>query len=235
MFRIAIVEDEDACARLLEDYIRRYGETAGDAFRTDRFPNGLEFIENYRPVYDVILMDIRMPLVDGMGAARRLRAQDEETALIFVTNMAQYAIKGYEVQALDFMLKPVQYYDFEMKFSKAIRYCRKRSAAALSFEAGGTVHRVPARDVSCVEVMNHSLLYHVGDAVYEVYGQLKTVEEQLAGGDFVRCSQSHLVNLRHVTEVRAASVVVGGREVPLSRRKRKEFLQALADYMGGGF
>ena len=109
MFRIAIVEDEDACARLLEDYIRRYGETAGDAFRTDRFPNGLEFIENYRPVYDVILMDIRMPLVDGMEAARRLRAQDEETALIFVTNMAQYAIKGYEVQALDFMLKPVQY------------------------------------------------------------------------------------------------------------------------------
>ena len=68
-----------------------------------------------------------MPYIDGMKTSRKLREVDQNVALIFITNLMQYAIKGYEVNALDFMLKPVKYYDFEMKMNKAIEIYPKTS------------------------------------------------------------------------------------------------------------
>ena len=110
MVRIAIVEDDDACRAQLEAYVRRYGGETGGEFQITSFSDGLDIAEDYRPIYDSILLDIEMPRLDGMTAAERIRSFDPGVILIFITNMAQYAIKGYEVDALDFVLKPVGYF-----------------------------------------------------------------------------------------------------------------------------
>ena len=118
MFRIAIVEDDTSCAEQLEEYLRRYGREAGEELEVCRFSDGLELADGYRPIYDLILLDIEMPHLDGMTAARKIREADSEVLLLFITNMAKYAISGYEVEALGFMLKPVNYFALSLKLKK---------------------------------------------------------------------------------------------------------------------
>lgn len=98
MFRFAIVEDDDACAEQLQKYLAQYAGENALEIRTDRFYDGLNFAEDYKARWDLIFMDIEMPLLDGMSAARRIREKDDSVLLIFITNMAQYAIQGYEVR-----------------------------------------------------------------------------------------------------------------------------------------
>ena len=107
MYRIAIVEDEAPCREELRGYIERYGQEHGQEFSVYPFADGSEILQNYEPRYDVILLDIEMPRVGGMEAAQAIREVDENVVLVFITNMAQYAIKGYSVGALDFVMKPV--------------------------------------------------------------------------------------------------------------------------------
>lgn len=234
MLSIAIVEDEKDAAEHLQKYIKKYEHVSGEDYQCSWFSDARQFLDDYQPVYDIIFMDIRMPYIDGMKAAEKIREQDEETALIFVTNMAQYAIRGYEVRAMDFILKPLKYFDFEMKFKRALKYINRRQDVVMTIETKEMIKKIPSRDIYYVEVMNHHLLYHMADRTYETYGQLKNVEEILLPFGFAKSSQSYLVNLRYVREIHAAEILVGEDKIPLSRRKRKEFMQIFTEYIGGG-
>lgn len=235
MICIAIVEDDENSATSLQNYIERYQREHELDCRLVFFKNGLEFISSYHPIFDVIFMDIKMPHLDGMQAAKKLREMDEETVLLFITSMAQYAIRGYEVDALDFILKPVKYYDFEMKFSRVLRYIEKHKDTRITITLGDVIKRVSIRDLYYIEVINHTLIYHAAGHTYQAYGQLKNLEETLASCNFVKCNSCYLVNLRHITEVRSNSILIHKDEIPISRRRKKDFMKSLADYMGGGF
>ena len=118
MIRVAIVEDEAEIREQLMGYVQRYTRQYGTAFEVKTFADGLEILEDYRPAYDLILLDIEMKHLDGMETARRIRELDPEVMLVFITNMAQYAIKGYAVGALDYVLKPVPYFAFSQQLQK---------------------------------------------------------------------------------------------------------------------
>ena len=100
MTRIAIVEDEAAVREQLAGYVQRYTRQYGIQFEVTMFTDGVEILEDYRPVYDIIFLDVEMQHLDGMETARRIRELDSDVLLIFITNMAQYAIKGYAVGCL---------------------------------------------------------------------------------------------------------------------------------------
>ena len=116
MIRIAVVEDEKESQEQLVSYISRYEKESEKKFEVTVFSDGMDIVENYDPVWDIIFMDIRMKHLDGMQAAEKIRKYDPAVVLIFITTMAQYAIRGYEVDALDFVLKPVAYAQFSMNF-----------------------------------------------------------------------------------------------------------------------
>jgi len=231
--RIAIVEDEKKYADIIREYIERYKLESDIDCQSVWFQNGLDFINDYHPIYDLIFMDIKMPHMDGIEVAKKLRQFDEEVVLIFVTNMAQFAIRGYEVHALDFILKPVKYFDFIMKLNKAVQFCQKNQDIQINIDMGDYIRKVSVRDIYYVEVINHFLIYHVKDQTYKSYGQLKKLEEDLRDANFVKCNNCYLVNLRNVVEVHTNSIVVGKDEIQVSRRRKKEFMEKLANYMGG--
>ena len=207
MTRIAIVEDEAAVREQLAGYVQRYTRQYGTQFEVTMLTDGVEILEDYRPVYDIIFLDVEMQHLDGMETARRIRELDSDVLLIFITNMAQYAIKRYAVGALDYVLKSVP--------------------------VDGGMRRLDAAAIYYIESEGHRVHFYTEDGDFSAPGALKALEEKLTGRLFARCNSGYLVNLAQVSGVQQNTVQVGPHELQISRPKRRAFLAALADYIGG--
>lgn len=233
MVRIAIVEDDRAYAEKLQGYLGQYSAEHQTELRCQIFYDGLAFLEGYHSDFDILLLDIEMPMLDGMSAARRVRKTDSHVVIMFITSMAQYAVKGYEVGALDFMLKPVGYSMFSQKLQKAVRLANRNRQEHLLLPINGTQRRVSIPSILYVEVAGHQLQIHTEAGTHCVSLPLKKLEAELTGHPFAKCNQCYLVNLRHVEEFRGDAVVVGGHTLQVSRPRRKDFQLALTNYYGG--
>ena len=233
MIRIAMVEDEAAVREQLQGYIQRYTRQYGTAFAVTEFSDGVEILDAYRPVYDIVLLDVEMKHLDGMETARRIRELDRDVVLLFITNMAQYAIKGYAVGALDYLLKPVPYFAFSQQLQKAEEKLRRRARHYLAVPVEGGLRRLDTAQIYYMESEGHRVHFYTEEGEFSAPGALKTFEEKLADLPFARCNSGYLVNLAQVKSVQQGLAQVGPYELQVSRPKRKSFLAALADYIGG--
>lgn len=233
MYNAAIVEDDPAARQNLLDMLEAYQKKRGVKINSRCFENAVILLEGYKPIYDIIFMDIELPLMDGMTAAKKLRAVDTASVLIFVTNMAQYAIKGYEVDALDFVVKPVSLPVFLLKMDKACRVAETTRGNSILVTHDRMTERVNVSRISYIEVADHDLLFHVGKKVLRMHGTLAEVEEKLGSSHFLRCNSCYLVNPRYVRGVKGYTVTVDTDELIISHPRKKAFMQALADYYGG--
>ncbi len=230
---IAIVEDDPREAQTIQSYIDRLADS-GETYDVRWFQTGREFLSAYRPTYDLVLMDINLPDLNGMDVAASLRKLDQNVLLIFVTSMAQYAVQGYEVDALDYVVKPVRFATFSVKVRRALAKSGIRQSRELLINISDGVYRTSVSRIKYVEVSDHSLIYHTTDGDLTSYGNLKQVEAQLDPRQFARCNRCYLVNLDHVIAVRGSTVVLDGATLQISRPKRVSFLEALTNYLGGG-
>lgn len=235
LLKLAIAEDDPKCASDLRSFVERYCQEHGLELQLQVFPDGMELVEQYQPVWDVLLLDIEMPHLDGMKAAERIRAVDPAVLIIFITYMGKFAIRGYEVSALDFVLKPVNYAKLAMRLRHVEEIIRRREERFLLVSENGELSRVLTADIHYIEVANRHIHIHTAERTYITNGTLSKLEQNLEGQPFARCSHSYLVNLRHVTHVQRDTVLMEGEGVPLSRSKQKSFLQSLSNYMGGGY
>ena len=147
MTRIAIVEDEAAVREQLAGYVQRYTRQYGTPFEVTEFADGMEILEDYRPQFDIIFLDVEMKHLDGMETARRIRERDGGVLIVFITNMAQYAIRGYAVGALDYVLKPVPYFAFSQQLQKALGQLEKRERHYLAVAVDGGMRRLDAAEI----------------------------------------------------------------------------------------
>lgn len=233
MIRIAIVEDERRERAHLRDCLAYMAEKEQLEFDIVEFGSGEEFLGGYQPVYDIVLMDIELPGINGMETAKALRRLDSFVLLVFVTNMVQYAVSGYEVDALNYILKPVNRFDFALKMNKAISRTAKRTEESVQIRAGKDLYMLPVAAIRYLEVDGHYIVYHTTEGDYSEYITLKEAEKKLNKPYFVRCNRCYLVNLKYVSAVRDDVVQVGRDELLISRPQKKAFLNALAVFIGG--
>lgn len=233
MIRIGIAEDDAASAALLVDYLRRYERGQDEQFQVTTFADGADVVAGYRPDFDILLLDIEMPRLDGFSAAERIRLVDPDVIIIFITNMRQYAIKGYEVDALSYVVKPVPYFAFAQEIKRSVARLRRRTADYLLLQVDGGLVRLPTDDIVFLESVKHRTMVHTVDGLHSVVAPLKALEAELEGKHFFRCNSGYLVNLRHVLGVAGSSArMVGGHELLVSRPRKKAFLAAMTDYLG---
>lgn len=234
MVKIAIIEDSQIDREALKRTLQRFSTREGLEIVVDEFESAVQFFMKYQPVYDLIFMDIDMPQMNGMEAAQRLRRLDKRVLLVFVTNMAQYAIKGYEVDAIDFILKPIDEYSFALKLQRVLaRLPKNRIGSFLIHTDTLESIAIQTSSIKYVEVNGHYVIYHTCDGVYKQYATLKSVENRLGEGSFVKCNRCFLVNLSYVDSIQKDEVLIGKERLVISRPQKKAFLSAFSDYIGG--
>ena len=234
MFKIAVYEDTPSEAKVLLDHIERYGAEHGEQFQTT-WERSAFAIGTDSDRVDLIFLDIEMPGISGMDAATLLRTFDTETPIIFVTNLAQYAVNGYEVDALGFIVKPVSYAAFSMRMAKALRVMREHRGSSVMVKTRGEMRVISVEDITFIEVRGHELTYHLtnGDTV-SVRATIAEAEEKLAEAPFVRISKSFLVNMRHIKAFTKQEVTLfDGTALPIGRTMRDASTEKIIGYLGG--
>ncbi len=234
MIRIAIVEDEADYTRILEDYIRQFQEEFDLTIELSFFSDGDEIADHYTADFDIILMDIQMRFMDGMTAAEKIRQMDQKVVIMFITNMSSYAIRGYEVDALDYLVKPVEYFSFAQKLKRAVDRIRKEEQHYILITVESGVRKVLTEDLYYVESYGHQLHFVTKDGVYSSRITMKQVEEMLIPYHFFRSGKSYLVNLKHVDGIQDGCCLIRNERLQISRQKRQKFMDALVDYMSEG-
>ena len=137
MIRIATVEDDVRDRVALKNHLHRYEKENNQKFSIVEFQDGEDIITNYAAEYDLILMDIEMTFLNGMKAAEKIRELDTDVVIVFITNAPQYAIQGYKVNALDYMLKPISYFSFSETMSRALRKVKTKEKEYIAISMKG--------------------------------------------------------------------------------------------------
>ena len=234
MIHLAMVEDENTTVQDLKNYLKRYSMEKKVEFQISTLESSELLLSNMQKQFDLILLDIQLPGMDGMKAAQQIRHLGYTTPIIFVTSLAQYAVNGYEVDALDFMVKPVSYFQFAMKMEKAIRIIRQKIDQQISITVDRGIKVFSASQLTYIEIINHDLIYHSLTGLYRSRGSLSALEEKLSVNHFIRINVCYLVNMRYISELTSNSVILStGDELFISRARKKAVLLALTEYLGG--
>lgn len=232
MIHVAIVEDDPKERERFSSYLDVFANKNDMNLKVDSFASAEPFLNSDTSSFDIVLMDIELPGINGMNACHELRKANKNIIIIFITNMASFAIKGYEVDAMDFVLKPVRQELFEAKISKAISKISTEKTDKISFSINRTTRIFLLSDILYFEVLDHNTCIHTIGGSYMTRCSLNKIEKELDGKDFYRCSNYCIINLKHVKEVLHDNVLIGNDEIKLSRSKKKDFSNRLCEYLG---
>lgn len=234
--KIAVLEDDQRDYERLRKYLDRYAQEKQLSFEITAFRDGFQFLDSYRQSYDLILMDVEMPGLDGMKTARRLREKDSRVPLIFITRMAQYAVNGYEVSALDYIVKPVSYGTLMTKLDHAFIFIERmmESTQFILLNLGAdSFRRIAVKDIYYIVKDKNYLLFVTRDGEFRVRGTMKEEEERLAGSTIVKCASGCLVNLRYIEQKVKNAIYIHGVQFAISRQCQQEFSEKCMKFMRG--
>lgn len=233
MLHVAICDDEEKFVRHLTGLLRQYSEETGQDIKITAYYDGMELIDHYDATIDLIFLDIRMRLLDGLHTAGRIRQMNENVGIIFLTTLTQYGLEGYKYQAASYIIKPIKYTRLKSELDKFIGRIQKEENPSLIIANDTGKYKVFLRSIRYVETFNRNLMFHTDQENILCYKSMKEIERELEDRDFVRCHTSYLVNLFYVKGVKKLDIeLITGETLPISQPRRKTFMERLTDYWG---
>lgn len=234
MLRVCIVEDEQESVDKLKQMLQEFCREEGCNCSVKVFGDGMNFVSDYSPEYDVIFMDIEMPHLDGMNAARKMRKLDANVSLVFVTHLAKYALQGYEVEAVGYLLKPLEYFSFARQMKRILaKQTHMGEGQDIVVKTVDGVIKLQISGLKYVEIIGHYLTYHTFEGDFTVYGKLSKLEKELPPLYFFRCNKSYIVNFHYVDRMTKDSIIIGNTAILISRSKIKACRAAFNRYLEG--
>lgn len=231
MINICIVEDEREHFELLNNYINDWAKKNSLETNVSYFCDGIDLVDEYKGQFDIIFLDIQMKHLNGMVAAEKIRKLDNDVVISFITSTVQYAVQGYAVDALGYVLKPVSYVAFEKLFEKAVERVKTKQKKVYIKVICEDLHlKLDCKNIYYIESSRNNVIVHCRDGNYVTTGPLKRYEETLNEQGFSKCHNAYLVNLSHVEGVQKEEVLLSdGSRLPISRARKKFFLAELTE------
>ena len=232
MLHIAICDDEKGFVQYLTDLLNRYSKETGQDIKITPYYDGIELIEKYDTTIDLIFLDIRMKLVNGLHAAERIRQRDERVGIIFLTTLTQYGLEGYKYQADDYIIKPIKYARLKDEMSLFLKKHRHNTSPFIIISNDKGKYRITLKDIRYIETSNRNLLVHAQDDII-CYKTMREMEKSLSNQGFCRCHSSYLVNMLYIKRIKKLEIVLTtGEIIPISQPRRKSFIECVTDYWG---
>ncbi len=231
MIRVACIDDEANFRDTVKDFLNSYAAEKGVEFDIRFFENGMDFFDG-KAIFDLLFVDVDMPKMDGFRLTKKIREYDDKCVIVFITNLQNYAIRGYEVDAADYILKPLSYPIFSRKLDKILKTVMRNVDKSLALTVDRTQKVIDINDIIYVEKSGHKVIWHMTDGDFEQWASMKDVCEKLDGGGFALCNSGCVVNLRYVESIKQTDITVKGVTLAISRPKRQSFLDAVARFLG---
>lgn len=233
MLRITYAEDEKQERERIDNYLHTYAQTKGLALDISCFEDGEKLLECYPEKTDILLLDIEMKQMDGMTAARQIREFDRRVQILFVTNLISYAIEGYEVQAADFLVKPIRYPVFASRMDRVLERIQVNQPRFLLTSYAKEKSCCQIQEIAYIESANKKTYIHLTDGTVQMSSEpLYILEEKLSDEPFYRCHNAFVVNLAKIRSMDGAEILIGQTRIPVSKYRKKDFLQALTGFRG---
>lgn len=229
--RIACIDDEKNFRDTIKEFLDRYSKEEHCQCSAEFFDSGMNFFLKKRDFFNVLFVDIDMPEMDGLRFANKVRTYDEKCIIVFITNLQNYAIKGYEVNAFDYILKPLSYPIFKKKMDRILAAVLRNSYESIIFTVGFQKKKVLINDIMYVETYKHKVLYHMISEDIEQRGSMTDAYETLKDHGFELCNSCYLVNLKYVEKIDSDMVTMTGNiQLHISRPRHKKFMDAFTSY-----
>ena len=231
MIHIAICDDEkhmsDHIRAMASDFFRKKNREI--YFRT--FSSGEELL-SYDGQIDILFLDIQMNGMDGMETARKLRASKFRGFLIFITVLKEMVFQSFEVQAYDYLVKPVYDKQFEKTMERLYASMQNASEDSLLVQKGYEGRIIREDEIVFCEIIDRKIYLNLTSGeVVDYYERIENLESKL-DSHFFRCHRSYLINLKHLKGYKNGTAYMdNGKEVPVSRLRSKEFSSVVLQYM----
>lgn len=232
MIKFAICDDEPVMVQEISNLLSQYmdGQTI-TSYSVASFSNGRALLESGCN-FDIIFLDIQMDDLDGIETAKMLRQQKDYSLLIFVTVLKEYVFHAFEVEAYDYLLKPLDSNHFKRTMDRAVSTLAQRTDKSIVIQRGNSCDVVPLAQIVYCEVQGRKVYVHQSDGkIIDYYDNLENFERQM-DRRFFRCHRSYLVNLDYVRGCNTGLVTLSqGAQIPVSRLRERDLTQALLRYM----
>ncbi|MEH2955269.1 LytTR family DNA-binding domain-containing protein [Candidatus Merdisoma sp. JLR.KK011] len=231
MIRIAICDDEKHMSDHIRSFVFDFFRKKNREISLRMFSSGEELL-SYNGQLDLLFLDIQMKDMDGMETARKLRAGQFRGVLIFITVLKEMVFQSFEVQAYDYLVKPVDKKQFEKTMERLYASMQNASEDSLLVQKGYEGRIIPKDEIVFCEIIDRKIYLHlVSGEVVDYYERIEKLETKL-DNRFYRCHRSYLINLKHLKGYKNGTACMdNGKEIPVSRLRSREFSGVILQYM----
>ena len=237
VIRIAIVDDETVICDLIAHYISQWCTAQNITAKIDSFESAEAFSFEWETsrAYDVVLLDIQMKGASGIVLAKQIRNVDQWLRIVFITGVADYVYEGYEVSALNYLLKPVSKDKLFTCLTRAYEAIKSEledeDSPRYLFESEGKILRLEQRDIHFVEAQKNYTFIYTAQETFSLKKTFSEVTQALNASLFIKTHRSYLVGVMYIKYIDQQEVVLDdGRKVLLSRNRRRDVQKAFITY-----
>lgn len=233
MITIAVCDDSKNMVDAMKTYLDEYREKTGKELCVFTFLSGEELLNNYNCKYDIIFLDIKMPGMNGIQVAEKIREKDQEVIIIFLTSLMQHALDGYKVRAANYLIKPITKNRLKMEIDRWTMQLEQREEPFITVHNDQGNYKLLLKSISYIETYNRNLMIHTDQGNIVCYWKLKEMENMIKKYGFARNHSSYIVNLFYVSNIEKMEIkLITGERLPIGKSKKKEFMQELSSYWG---
>lgn len=231
LIKVAVCDDEQETRVQLLSWMAAITIPANCRLSVTEYSSGAELVDACQSgrAFDLILLDMIMPIMDGIETARAIRGSDDQVLIVYLTSSPDFALQSYHVDAFDYLLKGGDEDRMEPVLQKAIALIAKREERRLQIRSGTALHSVQCSEIEYIEIYAKKLSLHlIGEQVLETYKPIRELESDLAGlTQFFKIHRSIIVNLSFITQIKPTFVItVSGKRLPVARGKHSALERA---------